>query len=206
MAARSNACSEITRFWLEARHGLLVTESVPVPVKNGQSDLDLVGIHPKMKPITLPNGQPVRPRLIIETKDEHDYDPKGREFGKLLRRDVSMFGQENFVPSGSSGEVKFSMLRQAHYDVAARLFGSEEFDRLFVVHAIEQSLLEELQPFLSERGIYWLTIREVIRDLRDWYRTHPRPSGLRHSLVGDIWHLLFGYCGVDLQNPGSHES
>ncbi|MEA2527634.1 MAG: hypothetical protein QOF73_4861, partial [Thermomicrobiales bacterium] len=43
MATRSNACSELVRFWLEARHGYLVGEGIPVPVPHGLSDIDLVG-------------------------------------------------------------------------------------------------------------------------------------------------------------------
>jgi hypothetical protein len=92
MAARSNACSELTRFWIEARHGCLVTEGTPVPVPYNQSDLqsdlDFVAIQLSLKPFWLPTGQAIGPRLIIEMKDEHDFDPKGREFGKWLRSDL----------------------------------------------------------------------------------------------------------------------
>ncbi len=41
MPGRSNACSELTRFWLEARHGRLVTESVPVKVPFGHTGLEV---------------------------------------------------------------------------------------------------------------------------------------------------------------------
>lgn len=42
MAARSNAISEITRFWLQARHGCLVSEAIPVrvPYFFGTADFD----------------------------------------------------------------------------------------------------------------------------------------------------------------------
>jgi hypothetical protein len=81
MASRSNACSEITRLWLEARHGCLLTESMPVPVARGNSDIDLIAMQAKSQTFTLPDGRPVGPRLLVETKDEHDFDPKGKEFG-----------------------------------------------------------------------------------------------------------------------------
>jgi hypothetical protein len=81
MPTRTNACSELTRFWLEARHGCLVGEGVPVPVPYALSDIDLLALHPQQQTIQLPSGQLVGPRLIIETKDEHDWEPTGREFG-----------------------------------------------------------------------------------------------------------------------------
>lgn len=82
MAARSNACSEITRLWLEARHGCLLTESVPVFVPGGHSDIDLMATQAGLHAFALPDDVVVRPRLIVETKDEHDFDPKGKDFGK----------------------------------------------------------------------------------------------------------------------------
>lgn len=88
MAARSNALSELTRCWLESRLRCLVTEGVPVPVPFGQSDLDLVATEPRGQGLTLPAGVKARSRLVVETKDEHDFDPRGKEFGKYLRSDV----------------------------------------------------------------------------------------------------------------------
>jgi len=76
MASRSNACSELTRFWLEARHGYLITESVPVPVPYGRSDINFIAMHPRLNTLTLPDGSNLGPRLIVETKDEHDWEPK----------------------------------------------------------------------------------------------------------------------------------
>ncbi len=67
MAARSNALSELTRFWLEARHGCLVQESIPVPVPYGQSDIDFLAMHPRLLSITLPDGAQIGPRFIVET-------------------------------------------------------------------------------------------------------------------------------------------
>jgi hypothetical protein len=158
-----------------------------------------------MHPISLPDGRRVGPRLIVETKDEHDWEPTGKEFGRFLREDVSLLGPESFVPRGAPGKVKFSMLRQAHFEVATNLFGSEDFDRLFVVHAIDPTVLADFAPTFAASRIYWLTLPELVRDLREWYRAHPRPAGLRHSLVGDLWHLLVGYCGLDFITVGKQK-
>jgi hypothetical protein len=197
MAARSNACSEITRFWLEARHGYLVTEGLPVPVPFGLSDIDLLAMHPRNTTLALPNGTLIGPRVIIETKDEHDFDPRGREFGKYLRSDVDKLSQDGFIPVGAR-DVKFSMLREQHFRRAIEMFGCDDFDRLFVVHAMDPTVLAEFEASFVPLRIHWMTIRELVRDLRDWYRLHPRPAGLRHTLVGDLWHLMVGYSGLDL--------
>ena len=69
MSTRTNACSELTRFWLEARHGCLVGEGIPVPVPYALSDIDLLALHPEQKRLTLPTGAAVGPRVIVEAKD-----------------------------------------------------------------------------------------------------------------------------------------
>ena len=197
MATRTNACSELARFWLEARHGCLVTEGVPVKVPYGHSDIDLLALQPLSKSIQLPNGMSVGPRLIVEAKDEHDWEPTGDQFGQLLRADMTMMGSGRFIPTGSKG-VKFSMLREQHYRQATALFGSDDFDRLFVVHAIDADVLADLGPALAERRIAWVTIPEVVADLVAWYGLHPHPTALRNTLVGDLFHLLVGFCGLSL--------
>jgi len=197
MATRSNACTELTRLWLESRHGLLSGESLPVPVPYGLSDIDLIALHPREQQIQLPNGQVVGPRLIVEVKDEHDFDPTGKDFGKLLRADVAFIAEAGFIPTGTKG-VKFSMLRQQHFETAADLFGTRAFDRVFVVHAIDQGVLAEFDILFATHRIHWVTIREVVRDLVAWYRLHPRPCGLRHTLTGDLLHLLVGFCGLSM--------
>lgn len=111
--------------------------SVPVAVPYGLSDLDFVAIRSTLEPILLPDGTAVGPRLVLETKDEYDFDPTGRQFGQLLRTDAALLGESGWVPSGTPGSVKFSMLRQAHYDEASKIFGTREFDRIFVVHAVD---------------------------------------------------------------------
>jgi hypothetical protein len=197
MPTRSNACSELTRFWLEARHGCLITEGLPVPVPYALSDIDLVAMHPRGQQITLPGGVQIGPRLIVETKDEHDFDPTGREFGKYLRSDAEKLGIHPFIPLATK-DVKFTMLREQHFLRATELFGTEDFDRLFVVHAVDPVVVSTLAPELLPRRIHWLTMPELVADLLAWYRQHSRPSGLRNTLTGDIWHLLVGYCGLDL--------
>lgn len=194
--ARFNAASELAKFWIEVRQGCLVTESVPVPVPYGLSDIDILAMHPGGRTIGLGNGNTIGPRLIIEVKDEHDFDPKGREFGKALRGDMAAMGDGQFVPSGGTLPIKFSMLREAHYRVAVDRFGTDDFDRLFIVHAVDPATLDDLTPLMAPRRIWWLTLPEIVRDLEEWYRKHPRPAGLRHSPVGDLLHLMFGYCGV----------
>ncbi len=72
MPTRTNACSEFVRFWLEARHGCLIGEGIPVPVPYALSDIDLVAFHPESKPFELPTGHEIGPRVIVEAKDEHD--------------------------------------------------------------------------------------------------------------------------------------
>lgn len=198
MASRSNACSEITRLWLEARHGGLLTESVPVAVPGGHSDIDLIAIQAGLHPFTLPNGRCVGPRVIVETKDEHDFDPKGKEFGKWLLSDVDKLGDDPFVSKAIKGTVKFSMLREQHYQRGVDLLGSSDFDRLFVVHAVDQTALSSVEPMLLEKRVHWTTIDVVVRDLLNWYKVHPKPTTLRNTLMGDVWHLLFGFCGADI--------
>jgi hypothetical protein len=194
MAERSNALSEITRFWLHARLGCLVDEAIPVSVPYGTSDIDLAAMRPDLTNWTLPDGASVK-RAIVETKDEHDWDATGREFGRALRSDVALMGAELTVPARLKG-VKFTMLRQEHFDTAARYFGTDDFDRVFVVHALDLQSRQELCPALAQERNHWLTVKEVVQDLLVWYTGHSRPATLRHTLVGDLWHLLVGYRGL----------
>lgn len=193
MAERSNAISEITRFWLQQRHNCLVSESLPVPVKYAQSDIDLLAITGNLQKLSLPNGKEIGPRLIVETKDEHDWEPKGKEFGLLLGKDIEAMNSGCFAPAGKG--CKFSMLRQEHFDRAAEFFGTDDFDRLFVVHAIDDKVIDIHGDFLASQRIWLITIKDVVSDLSAWYAQHGRPAGLRNTLVGDIWHLLIGFCG-----------
>ena len=109
MAARQNALGELTRFWLESRHRCLLSESVPVPVPYVLSDIDFVAIRSDLTTFQLPTGHTVGPRLIIESKDEHDFDPSGRDFGKRLTHDAELISDSGFIPAEE--KAKFTMLR-----------------------------------------------------------------------------------------------
>lgn len=196
MPARNNAMSELVRFWLESRHGCLVKESVPVKVPHNYSDIDLVAVRPDLQPWNLPDGTPIT-RAIVETKDEHDFDKHGTDFGKRLKYDHSVLGSDQYTPKGE--KVNFSMLRAEHYEEAKELFGTDEFDRIFVVHALNQNVRDELCPGLKDKRIHFLTIKEVIKDIQFWYVNFEKKSTLRNTLVGDMWYLLFGYCSDSLK-------
>jgi len=194
MASRSNALSELTRFWLQSRHGCLVAESVPVKVYRGYSDIDFVAMRPDLRPWTLPDGTQVL-RVIVEAKDEHDFDPAGRDFGQRLEEDAEMLGDSQYIAKGK--RARFSMLRQEHYEKAASLFGTTAFHRLFVVHALDKEMRQKIAPALArEKRIHWITIEEIVSDLMAWYESLENRSTLRYTLVGDLWHLLVGYCDL----------
>jgi hypothetical protein len=103
-----------------------------------------------------------------------------------------------YIPIGTSGQVKFSMLREQHFHRAEAFFGTTDFDRLFVVHAINPAVLDGLKPAMTGHRVNWLTIHQVVTDLREWYTTHEHQTSLRNTLAGDLWHLLFGYCKNDI--------
>ncbi|NWF81293.1 MAG: hypothetical protein HXY37_14825 [Chloroflexi bacterium] len=90
------------------------------------------------------------------------------------------------------------MLRQEHFEKAVQIFGGDDFDRLFVVHTLEQATRSELGPTLATRRIYWLTVHELVADLLTWYGADKNQAALRHTLIGDLWHLLVGYCGMQI--------
>ena len=195
MASRSNAIEEITRFWLQSRHGCLVGESIPVPVPYALSDIDIVAITgDSTRKIRLPDRSEVGPRLIVETKDEHDWDATGGEFASLLQAVLVKMNGGLYVPKGSKG-VKFTMLRQEHFEQAAAFFCKDDFDRLFVVHAIDTQVLDRNSALLARCHIHFTTIRNVVADVYQWYcDPKVRKAGLRNTLVGDLWHLLVGFC------------
>ncbi len=193
MASRSNALSELTRFWLQSRHGCLVAESIPVKVPRAYSDIDFVAMRPDLQTWALPDGTPVK-RAIVETKDEHDFDPNGQGFGRRLRADDKALGENLYIPSGK--EARFSMLRQEHFETAVSLFGTSEFHRLFVLHALDEEVRRQICPRLALKRIHCLTVQELIADLIAWYETLDHPAMLRHTLIGDLWHLLIGYASL----------
>jgi hypothetical protein len=194
MSGRSNACSELVRFWLQERHGCLIDDELPVPVPYALSDIDLVAMRADLMPFSLPDGTQIGPRVIVEAKAEHDWDVTGREFGAALRNDVELMGDQMSIPLDTRG-VKFVMLRQQHFERAENYFGTNDFDRLFVVHALDPQVRSDLAAALAVRRIFWLTIPELLADIYEWYQRHPRRAALRRSPTGDLLHLLFGLCG-----------
>jgi len=166
-----------------------------VPVPRALSDIDLVAMRADLSTFATPDGTTVGPRVIVEVKAEHDWDLSGREFGQLLEKDVELLGDDAWIPAGTRG-VKFVMLRQEHADRAAAYFGTDDFDRLFIVHALDPRVRTELTALLAECRIYWMTIPELIGDVYTWYQSHPRRAALRRTLTGDLLHLLFGLGGL----------
>jgi len=193
VSARSNACSELVRFWLQERHGCLIDDELPVPVPYALSDIDLVAMRADLSSFDLPDSTSIGPRVIVEAKAEHDWDITGREFGAALLKDLEIMGDQMSIPLDARG-VKFVMLRQQHYERAETNFGTQDLDRLFVVHALDPRERVELGPGLAERRIFWLIIPELVADIYAWYQTHPRRAALRRSPTGDLLHLLFGLC------------
>lgn len=194
MAERRNALGELTRFWLEARHGCLLRESVAVAVPNGWSDIDFVAIRPDLSTISLPTGEQIGPRMIVESKDEHDFDKHGTTIGNRLLADLKALGKDHCIQDDNPHKAHFSMLRQQHFDVAKKSFGTDKIDRLFVVHAVNKSVRKAQRDKLNQKRIFWITVRELVADLQKWYHTCERPTALRHTLMGDLFHLLVGYC------------
>lgn len=194
--------------WLEERHGYLVCESVPVPVViNGggnSSDIDLVALAPPAAGVlSLLRGARLGPRVIVETKDEPNWEATGKAFGVDLLHDVALLGTWPSIPHGTPGVKKFTMLGQEHHDVAASLCGTDDFNRLFVVHALDLQVRAQVGPMFAERRIYWLTIPELVADLVAWVHDHPKPVSQRHGLMGDLLTFLVGFCQLGVPVPQS---
>jgi hypothetical protein len=187
MAARDNALAELTRLWLHRRHHCATIESFPVPVPYGNSDIDFVASRLDGTEVVLRDGLVLRPSLMVEVKDEHDFDPDGKDFGKRARHDAELMGELVAIPRQTGG-VCFSMLRQEHYEVGVGLFGKADFDRLFVVHSIRMS--DHTREFFAKRRVFWISARELFSDLETWYSAHPRKATLRHTIAGDFYHLF----------------
>jgi len=193
MPTHRNALEELTRFWLQLMHGCLVEASMPVAVRHGFSSIDIVAVQSALQPITVCQTMTFGPRLIVETKDEHDSEPTGREYGAYLRGDIAKMGEGRFIPRGNRA-MKFAMLQEEQFEAACQRFGTDDFDRVFVVHAMDRRVLEEYRRFLLARRIHFLGAREMVADLQQHYTEYDQRAGLRHSLVGDLWHLLVGFC------------
>lgn len=116
----------------------------------------------------------------------------------MLNADIARIGASPYAPTGT--KLKFSMLRAAHVQTAQALFGHNAVARarIFVVHALDRSLCAAAIDHLAAHGVYWITARELVADLVAWYPTCTNRPGLRHTLVGDLLHLLIGYLGLTL--------
>jgi hypothetical protein len=110
-------------------------------------------MRPDLSTFTTPDGTAIGPRVIVEVKAEHDWDRTGREFGQLLEKDVELLDDGGWIPAGTRG-VKFVMLRQEHAERATAYFGTDDFDRLFIVHALDPRVRAELTPRLADLCIY----------------------------------------------------
>lgn len=190
MAARSNALSEITRFWLQECHGLLLRESIPVKLKRNNSDIDFVAASPA-GPVTLLNRITFK-NAIIETKDERDFDPHGTDFAKRLSYDYTLL-QGRAIDEDVS--CNFSMLKKQHHNVADKIFDEADFSKIFIFHNLKISGLEDMIADLHSLGIHVVTSSEVLQDIQGFFRTSRTGAGIRNSLVGDILDMLITYHG-----------
>lgn len=153
------------------------------------------GIAEHQSRIALPNGTTIGPPLAVETKDEHD-GVSARDFGKMLVADTERMGPSGVIVRGAKG-IKFTMLKEEHFDVAREFFETEDFDRLFIVHGLDTEVRETICRGLAEQHrIHWLTIPEMVQDLYCWYENASRAEriAMRNVLTGDLFHLLVGYC------------
>jgi len=190
MATRSNALSEIARFWLQECHGLLVRESVPVKVPRNNSDIDFVVTTPAnsvtlLDRITFKNA-------IVETKDERDFDRRGTDFAKRLRNDFALL-QDCTISEGTS--CNFSMLKREHHDVAEGIFKSAEFSKIFIFHNLKSSGIEDMFTDLRSRNIHIVNSFEMLSDILKFFKNSRSGAGIRNSLVGDILDMLITYHG-----------
>jgi hypothetical protein len=190
MAARSNALSEITRFWLQECYGLLLRESIPVKLKRNNSDIDFVAASPA-GPVTILNRITFK-KAIIETKDERDFDPHGADFANRLGYDFALL-QDRVIDADIS--CNFSMLKKQHHDVAENMFAGAEFSKIFIFHNIKGAGLDGIIADLCSKNIHVVTSAEMLTDIQDFFKKSHPGAGIRNSLVGDILDMLITYHG-----------
>jgi hypothetical protein len=189
MAARSNALSEIVRFWLQECHGLFLRESIPVKVKYGNSDIDFIVTSPTdpvtlLKRITFNNA-------IVETKDERDYDKNGTKFANFLSQHYNMLSEKHII----SAETKchFSMLKKQHHSEAEKIFKGAAFSKIFIFHNLKIAGIENKIADLGSKGIHFVTSFEVLTDIHEFFKNSHPGAGIRNPLVGDILDMLISY-------------
>jgi hypothetical protein len=212
MAERSNALSEMARFWLQERYGLLLRESVPVKLKRNNSDIDFVVASPA-GPVTLLD-RIIFTNAIVETKDERDFDPHGADFAKRLRSDYERLQGNRMISDETT--CCFSMLRKEHHAEAEKIFGQgADFAKIFIFHDLKKNGIEDMLAELRSRNIHVVTSFEMLSDIQKFFRD-PQPAqakksgpdsqnlraplfrsgaGVRNSLVGDILDMLVTYHG-----------
>jgi hypothetical protein len=196
MATRSNALSEIARFWLQECHGLLLRESVPVKVRQGISDIDFIVKSPA-GPVTL-LGRITFTNAIVETKDERDFDPHGSDLAKRLLQDYDKLNENGMVNAETL--CNFSMLKEEHHKAAKGIFGQDaEFSKLFIFNNLNRTGLEAKLAELCGRGIHFATSSEILSDIQKFFRESHPGAGVRNSLVGDILDMLVKYHKLELR-------
>jgi len=123
----------------------------------------------------------------------------GAEFGQLFLADVEKMEDGPYIPAHAR-HVKFAMLQEEHFQVAADVFGPDCFDRLFVLHAIDTTAFEDEIPTLrQEHRVHLLTVKGLLEDLVEWCQGLDHQARLRNTLTGDLFHLLFGFGGATLE-------
>lgn len=187
MATRSNALSEIARFWLQECHGLFIRESVPVKLTHNNSDIDFAATTPQ-ESVTLLDRITFK-NAIIESKDERDFDPKGNDFLKRLNYDISILGSEYIE---GTQKCNFSMLKEQHHKKATEIFGGEDFVKLFIFHNIKITD-DALIGSLARKKIFVIKSGEMLGDILNCLKTGYQGASVRNSLVGDILDMLIRY-------------
>jgi len=189
MATRSNALSEIARFWLQERHKLFLRESIPVRVKNGNSDIDFVVTTPEesvtlLERITFKNA-------IVEVKDERDADKHGTSFAKWFCYESKLL-QGRMI--NEETKCYFSMLKKQHHDKAEKIFNGTKFSKVFIFHNLNSARIEDhMIDDLRCRDIHVVTSFEMLADIQNFFKIDHPGSGVRNSLVGDILDMLIMY-------------
>jgi len=192
MATRSNALSEIARFWLQECYGFFLRESVPVKLKHNNSDIDFI--------VTSPAGRPCKPLLgfiqfenaIVETKDERDFDKYGTDIAKRLCEDYEQLNGNRMITS--EAQCRFSMLKEQHHKEAENIFGqSADFSKIFIFHNLNRNGLKDKLDELRDRNIHFVTSSEMLLDIYKFLKESRNGAGVRNSLVGDILDMLITY-------------
>ncbi|MDR3363292.1 MAG: hypothetical protein LBO64_10725 [Desulfovibrio sp.] len=190
MAARSNALSEIARFWLQECYGLFLRESVSVKLKRNNSDIDFIATSPAGA-VTILDRIRVS-KAIVETKDERDFDPHGTDFAKRLANDYKLL-QGNCIISPETS-CCFSMLRKEHHVEAEKIFGQGvDFSKIFIFHNLKKNGLEDILAELRNRDIHVVTSFEMMSDIQKFLKESRSGAGVRNSLTGDILDMLVTY-------------